>query len=148
MLQQAVVYHLIGIEIRPVEEDFIELSPARHASCDEHVPDELLDRPSVMLNRCADRIEVAVEHLAQELSVQALTELGRADQVAEEGCDQTATDFTWRDEPGPTLSAELLLERVLVTAGETGVRPRSSPFDGVPRQESWPAGRRSSSPRL
>ena len=101
-----------------------------------------------MLNRCADRIEVAVEHLAQELSVQALTELGRADQVAEEGCNQTATDFTWRDERGPTLSAELLLERVLVTAGETGVRPRSSPFDGVPRQESWPAGRRSSSPRL
>jgi len=136
----------------------------RHAEGAHHgVPDELLDRPSVMLNRCAHRVEVAVEHLAQELSVQALTELGRADQVAEEGCDQAATGFTWRDEPGPTLSAELLLERVLVTAGETGqhgpertpgartrsrrVRPRSSPFDGVPRQESWPARRRSSSLR-
>jgi hypothetical protein len=82
-----------------------------------------------------------------------LTELSRAHQVAEEGRDQTATGFTWRDEPGPTLSAKLLPERVLVTAGQTGQhgpertpgartrsrrrRPRSSPFDGVPRQESW-----------
>ena len=70
-----------------------------------------------MLNRCAHRVEVAVEHLAQEL--------GRPDQVAEEGCDQAATGFTWRDEPGPTLSAELLLERVLVTTGETGQHGRS-----------------------
>jgi hypothetical protein len=126
----------------------------RHAEgAHNGVTDELLDRPSVMLDRCAHRMEVAVDHLAQKLNVQPLTELSRAHQVAEEGRDQTATGFTWRDEPGPTLSAKLLPERVLVTAGQTGQhgpertpgartrsrrrRPRSSPFDGVPRQESW-----------
>ena len=87
----------------------------RHAEGAHHgVPDELLDRASVPLDRGAHGVEVAVEHLAEDLGVESLPELGRADQVAEERCDEAATGLTRRRQRGAAFLAELRAIAVLV----------------------------------
>ena len=81
----------------------------RHTEgADHRIPDELLDGPSVPLDRRTHRIEVTVEHLAQYLCIQTFTEPGRADEVAEQRRDQAPAGLPGLRECGATLPAELL----------------------------------------
>ena len=81
------------------------------------VTDELLDRPSMVYDRGAHRIEVPIEHIPQLLGVQAFAELGRADQVAEERRDRATTGFTRCRQARAALRTEFETALVLEAAG-------------------------------
>ena len=103
----------------------------RYAENRHHgVPDELLDRPAVTLDRVAHRVEVAEHQLPHRLGVHPLAHRSRPGDVAEEQGRELSPLGSRRRQRGAASRAEAEALRTLPAARTAGRHARSvRPFD-------------------
>ena len=83
----------LHLQRRPDGPERVILVRGRHPEhADDRVADELLDRPAMPLDRRAHRPEVAAQYASQDLRVRPLGDPRGADQIAEQGRHDAATN--------------------------------------------------------
>ena len=83
------------------------MSDGNAESADDRVADELFDRSTVALDRRRHNLEVAVKEPAERLSIKALPQPSRANQITEEGGHEAAAKLGHHREPPPAPVTEL-----------------------------------------